>query len=190
MVFVKIADLIFVNSHGLKQPKYYIDIEIDRLTNSITNTISGDGFPTEVLPVTSADLKGITKKVGWKFNWKAEAKLPGRELFKLTIEGNPHIAQGLISLSDYGDHIFMHLIESAPFNFGKPKLYEGVPGNLVAFACKESVEKGYEGFVSFFSKTKLIAHYEKTLEAVHVGGHRMVIYAEAAAKLINRYFKK
>ena len=84
----------------------------------------------------------------------------------------------------------MHLIESAPFNFGKPKLYEGVPGNLVAFACKESDEKGYEGFVLFFSKTRLIAHYEKTLQAVHVGGHRMVIYADAAAKLINRYFKK
>jgi hypothetical protein len=44
--------------------------------------------------------------------------------------------------------------------------------------------------VSFFSKTKLIAHYEKTLQAVHVGGHRMVIYADAAAELINRYFKK
>ena len=78
---------------------------------------------------------------------------------------------------------------STPFNFGKPKLYEGVPGNLDTFACKDSVEKGYEGYVSFFSKTKLIAHYEKTLEAVHVGGHRMVIYADAAAKLINRYFR-
>jgi hypothetical protein len=88
----------------------------------------------------------------------------------LTIEGNANIPQGLLSISDYGDHIFMHLIESAPFNFGKPKLYEGVPGNLVAFACKASVEKGYEGFVSFFSKTKLIAHYEKILQAVHVGG--------------------
>jgi hypothetical protein len=70
----------------------------------------------------------------------------------------------------------------------KPMLYEGVPGNLVAFACKESMDKGYEGFLSFFSKTKLIQHYEKTLEAVHVGGHRMVIYETAAKKLINRYF--
>jgi len=178
-----------VNLLTVKESRYYIDIEIDRLTNSVTNTISGDSFPTEVLPVTKADLKSITKKAGWKFNWKTEAKLSDRQVYKLTIEGNPHIPQGLISISDYGDHIFMHLIESAPFNFGKPKLYEGVPGNLVAFACKASVDKGYEGFVSFFSKTKLITHYEKTLQAVHVGGHRMVIYADAAAKLINRYFK-
>jgi len=94
----------------------------------------------------------------------------------------------LMSITDRKDHIFLYLIESAPFNFGKPKLYEGVPGNLVAFACKESRDKGYEGFVSFFSKTKLIDHYEKTLGAVHVGGHRMVIYTDEANKLINRYF--
>jgi hypothetical protein len=124
---------IFSKFALVKKQEYYIDIEIDRLTNSITNTISGDSFPTEILPVTTADLKSITKKDGWKFNWKAEAKMAGRVVYKLTIEGNPHIVQGLLSISDYSDHLFMHLIESAPFNFGKPKLYEGVPGNLVAF---------------------------------------------------------
>ena len=173
----------------MKQTQYHIGIEIDRLTNSIINTVSGDSFPTEVLPLTKADLKSITKKSGWKFNWKSEATLDDREVLKLTIEGNQNIVQGLVSLTDRKDHIFLHLIESAPFNFGKPKLYEGVPGNLVAFACKESKEKGYEGFVSFFAKTKLIGHYEETLGAVHVGGHRMVIYENAAEKLITRYFK-
>jgi hypothetical protein len=174
----------------VKETIYHIGIEIDRLTNSITNTISGDSFPTEILPITKADLKGITKKSGWKFNWKTEAALNDREVYKLTIEGNPHIVQGLVSITDREDHIFLHLIESAPFNFGRPKLYEGVPGNLVAFACKESMDKGYDGFISFFSKTKLIQHYEKTLGAIHVGGHRMVIYTNAAEKLINRYFNK
>lgn len=37
------------------------------------------------------------------------------------------------------------------FQFGKNKLYEGVPGNLVAFACKLSFQRGGEGFVSFES---------------------------------------
>ncbi len=32
-------------------------VEIDKLTNSILNTISGDSFPTDVHPVTKADLK-------------------------------------------------------------------------------------------------------------------------------------
>ena len=178
-----------VNLYKVKDSKYHIGIQIDRLTNSIINTISGDSFQTEVLPVSKEDLTGITKKAGWKFNWKAEAKLNDRKVFKLTIEGNRNIVQGLISISDYNDHIFMHLIESAPFNYGKPKLYEGVPGNLVAFACKSSMETGYEGFVAFVSKTKLIRHYEDTLGAHFIGGQRMAIGREAAAKLIDRYFK-
>lgn len=173
----------------MKESKYHIGIQIDKLTNSILNTISQDSFDTEILPVTKDDLRGVTKKTGWKFDWKAEAKLSDREVYKLTIKGNPTIIQGLLSISDYDDHVFMHLIESAPFNFGKPKLYEGVPGNLVAFACKRSHEKGYEGFVAFISKTKLMRHYEETLGAHFIGGQRMAIGRQAAAKLINHYFK-
>jgi hypothetical protein len=43
----------------------------------------------------------------------------------------------------------MHLIESAKFNKDKDKVYLGVPGNLVAYACKVSVDKGYHGFLAF-----------------------------------------
>jgi hypothetical protein len=172
-----------------EQTKYHVGIHIDRLTNSIVNTISGDSFPTIVLSIDKEDLKGITKKNGWNFNWRAEAKLSDREIYKLTIEGNADIIQGLVSISDYQDHFYLHLVESASFNIGSPKLYEGVPGNLFAFTCKASWDKGYEGFVSFTSKTRLIAHYEKTLGAVHVGGHKMIIFPDAALKLINKYFK-
>jgi len=37
---------------------------IDRLTNSIVNSISGDSFQTEVSILTKADLKNILKKNG------------------------------------------------------------------------------------------------------------------------------
>jgi len=50
------------------------DFIIDRLTNSILNTISGDSFPTEISILTKNDLKIITKKKGWSFNWRAEFK--------------------------------------------------------------------------------------------------------------------
>ena len=55
----------------------------------------------------------------------------------------------------------MPLIESNIFNRGAKKIYLGVPGNLVAFACKVSFENGYDGYVSFESKTKLKEHYQK-----------------------------
>ena len=79
-------------------------------------------------------------------------------VYKLVILENPNIIQGLISLQDRGDHIFMPLIESSKFNRGDKKIYLGVPGNLVAFACKISFEKGYGGYVSFESKSKLKEH--------------------------------
>ena len=84
----------------------------------------------------------------------------------------------------------MHLIESAPFNIGKNKVYVGVPGNLVAFACRLSFQRGFEGYLSFLSKTNLINHYEKSLGAIHVGGNLMVINTNAALKLTNKYFEK
>lgn len=166
-----------------------LDFIVDRLTNSIVNTISGDSFPTEVLRFTKNDLLQVTKKNGWSFNWKSELANDQRDVFKLTISNNPQIIQGLLSLSIEPDHVYMHLLENAPFNIGQQKLYEGVAGNLVAHACKVSFQQGYEGFVSFTAKTKLIAHYEKTLGAYTLGGHRMIIPTDAAKVLIDKYFK-
>lgn len=171
-----------------KLAKTFIDIEIDELTDSIRNVISGDSFKTDVLPVSSKDLKNITKKNGWKFKWALEFKTSDRAVYKLVIRDNIHIIQGLISLTPTSDNVYMHLIETAPFNFGKNKLYKGVAGNLVAFACKQSFHRGTDGYVSFRSKTKLIKHYEETLGAVHFGGQLMIIDTQAALVLIDKYF--
>lgn len=93
-------------------------------------------------------------------------------------------------MSDRNDHIFMNLIESSKFNKGKNKIYTGVPGNLVAFACQMAFEKGYEGFLAFDAKTDLIEHYMETLHATHYKGTKMFIETPAALRLINKYFKK
>ena len=168
----------------------YIDIEIDKLTNSLENLITGDNFPTDIVITDLNDFKSITKKEGWLFDQKSEFKKPDRDVYKLTIVNNQTVIQGLISLSVKTDHVYMHLIESAPFNKGKDKVYAGVPGNLVAFACKLSFQRGFDGYLSFLSKTNLINHYEKTLGATHVGGNLMIINTIAALKLINKYFDK
>ena len=111
-----------------------------------------------------------------------------KEVYKLNTVYNPNIIHGLLSIEDKSDHIFMHLIESSKFNKGKSKLYFGVPANLVAFACKVSFDKGYDGFVAFDSKSALIKHYEQSHGATHFRGLRMFIKIEAAIKLVNRYF--
>jgi len=172
-----------------KQKINYLDFEIDKLTNSIQNTVSGDSFPTEVSRLTKADLKQITKKNGWAFNWKKELDDNTREVYKITISNNPNIIQGILSFTIEPDHVYMDLLESAPFNRGRNKLYEGVAGNLVAYACKVSFQHGFDGYISFTAKTKLIDHYIKTLDAYRFGGHLMIINTIAANKLIDKYFK-
>lgn len=167
----------------------WVGFKIDKLTNSIENAITGDRFHTEIAKISQKEIRTVTKANGWQFNWKQELANPEREVFKLTISGNAEVVQGLMSVEVKADHVFIHLIESAPCNKGKSKVYVGVPGNLVAFACKVSFQMGFEGNVAFISKTKLINHYTLSLGAIHFGGGVMIIENRAALKLVNRYFK-
>lgn len=171
-----------------KQKGIGLDFEIDKLTNSIENVLTSEVFDTEVVRLTNKDSRRI-KKVDWQFNWHKELKDETKEVYKLTTVNNLSIIQGLLSIEDKTDHIFMHLIESSKFNKGKGKVYLGVPGNLVAYACKVSVNKGYEGFLAFDAKTALIKHYEQSLLATHFRGLRMFIETNAALRLISQYFK-
>ncbi len=171
-----------------KQKEIGLDFVVDKLTNSIENVVTGDTFSTDITLISLDDLKTVTKKNSWQFNWKEELLHPERDVYKLTIVNNQTVIQGLISLEVKIDHVYIHLVESAPFNKGKLKMYAGVPGNLVAFACKLSFQRGHDGNVSFLSKTQLVQHYINTIGATHFGGRVMIIETAAALKLINKYF--
>jgi len=162
---------------------------IDRLTNSIQNVISGDSFQTEVIRLSKSDLINVTREKGWNFDWNLEFKDIKKEVYKLTILNNQTIIQGLLSISIEKDHVFINLLENAPFNLGKSKLYEGVAGNLVAYACKISYQKGFDGYVVFTAKSKLIKHYENSLGAYHFKNQRMIIDTKASKLLVEKYFK-
>jgi hypothetical protein len=164
-----------------------IDVEIDKLTNSIENVRTGEVFDTVVMRLAANDRR--LKKKDWRFNWKLEFAEKGREVHALTTVGDTSIIQGLISLEDKGDHTFVHLVENARFNQGKEKAYQGVAPNLFAFACLRSFDLGYAGAVSFVSKTALKAHYAHTLGATSLFGDAMAIGTKQAQALVDRYFK-
>ena len=164
-----------------------LDFEVDKLTNSIENILTGEVFDTEIVRLINNDSRQI-KKSDWQFDWLKELNNATKEIYKLTTVNNPTIIQGLISIEDRRDHIFIHLIESAIFNVGREKIYFGVPANLVAFACKISFDKGYEGNVSFIAKTVLKQHYQETLGAKVLYADTMLIETAPAHKLINKYF--
>jgi hypothetical protein len=177
-----------------KGMKKEVSVEIDKLTNSIENAISGDIFDTEFHRLTKAYKKEIKKK-DWLFDWHEEILNNEREVYKLTIKGNPEIIQGLISINAEDNYVFIHLVENAKFNRGKKyndgkdKIYLGVSGNMFAFACKKSRDLGFDGFVGFISKTALMDHYHETLGAERALGQRMFIGDEHADFLIRKYFK-
>ncbi len=160
---------------------------IDKITESIENSVTGKSYETVVVPIVSGDLKNVMKKNGWRFNWKTEFKFEDRRLYRLIIKGDETI-HGLISLQVAENYIEMHLIETAPHNYGKSKQYLGVPGNLVAFACKMSFDACFDGFVAFTAKTQLIQHYIDTLGAELIFRNRMSISGIAAKKIVNSYY--
>lgn len=109
-----------------KQKELGLDFEIDKLTNSIENTQTNEVFDTEVVRLNQKDIKQI-RKADWQFNWSKELKGKTKEVYKLTTTNNITIIQGLLSIEDKQDHVFMHLLERAKFNKGKNKVYFGVP---------------------------------------------------------------
>lgn len=50
-----------------------LDFEIDKLTNSIENSSTGEVFDTVVVRLTSKDL-GFILKSEWQFDWSKELK--------------------------------------------------------------------------------------------------------------------
>ena len=167
-----------------------LDFKIDKLTESIENAQTGKSLETMVIPITADDLKEVTRKNGWRFDWNIEFSDKDRQVCKLITKIEPNIIQGLISFEKNEGFLFLHLIENSSNNIGSNKKYIGVAGNLVAYVCKISTEYGYEGVVVFEPKTALIPHYEKTLGAVIIGNRRMAIFEEEAKVLINMYFPK
>jgi hypothetical protein len=164
-----------------------VSVRIDKLTTSIENTLSGEIFQTQVIPASQDDMVSLLDE-NWLFDWRTEFRSMEGKVYKLTTRENPSIIHGLIHTSDRSDHVFINLVESAQVNVGKNKMYAGVAGNLIAFACKQSFESGYNGIVSFTAKTQLMAHYEKELGAKRFSYNQMFIETADARSLVARYF--
>lgn len=165
-----------------------LKILIDILSESVIEVATGYVYETHMTYVDSKFIKTIHKNEGWNFHWKNEYKKINRKVFKLTLLKNQVVLLGLICLEIKEDHVQVHLIESTPSNVGKSKKYLGIGANLFAFACKLSDENGFDGNISFVSKTNLIKHYSLNLGAIHLGNGKMIVREDNAKKLIQKYY--
>lgn len=161
-----------------------LDVIVDALTQSIKEVSTGRSFETLVTAAIDNDLKTATL---WQFDWELE--LSKAEVYKLTVPELGLQIQGLISLTRSEGFVLVNLVESHPENVGRGKKYDGVAGNLVAYAAKLAFQLGHDGYVAFDAKSELVDHYKRTLGAQQIGrSQRMYLDAEASQRLVGFYF--
>jgi hypothetical protein len=140
-----------------------IDILIDKLTPCLTEVATGRILQTTFSLAQVSEIKSLQKK-GWNFDW-AHKDLKLTNIYKLIVEGSDDI-QGLVSAEVMRGAVYVRLVESAPHNLGKHKVYEGVGGHLFAIAMKLSYANGFGGFIFMDAKNmELVNHYQKMLGA-------------------------
>ncbi len=66
----------------------FLDFEIDRLTRSIENIVTGDSFAMDISHLVKADIKQVSKKNGWVFNWKIELVQPVERTYIKSLSPN------------------------------------------------------------------------------------------------------
>ena len=129
----------------------------------------------------------------WIFDW-SKTERNGYQILALYADEDVRI-QGAVSIRERKDNLTVEIdiAESAPFNSSynkknKNKEYVGIGVYLFAEVCRRSFELGYDGYVEFTAKTKLIEYYKRELGALVIGGQKMVIDEIAAKKLVEKYY--
>lgn len=138
-----------------------------------------------MLPLHHSDIDEQMQDWIEAFDWTVYFDYRNVEVYKMVVRGNG-VIQGAIALEIKEDHVWIHLIESIP---KKRKELDCIGEHLIAFACKRSMELGFEGAVAFQSKTnkKLMSYYMRVIKAQHLGGGLMIIDESAAERLVMLY---
>lgn len=163
-----------------------IDILIDKLTDCLVERSTGDVVETDYI-----ERRTVIKRKefnGWKFDWGITQE-NGYTIYELFVDGDDRV-QGRIALKIEGGVANVDIVETAPHNYGHTGEYIGVGGHLFAIACQISLEAGCDGVVAFDSKSNLVKHYKKELNAVEIYPRRMVIFEDAAQILLDTYIRK
>jgi hypothetical protein len=64
-----------------KRSSRLLDSVIDKLTNSIEHSVTGEVFDTEIVRLTAEDIKLVIPK-DWQFTWRKEIKDITNEVYK------------------------------------------------------------------------------------------------------------
>lgn len=181
----KSSDIITLGGDNMR-----VDIEIDQFTPCLLERSTGNLVDTTYQIASKSELAQL-KKQGWRFNWQHKS-LKNSDIYKLCVKGSSE-TQGLIAIEDKPSSSAFHisLAESAPWNKGREKQFEGVGGHLFAIAAQKSLEAGYGGFIYFEAKNmELVKHYHEKFGAQLIGmphEYSMIIEENEAQALLSAY---
>jgi hypothetical protein len=131
---------------------------------------SGEQLEAVIEPISADDFKSIKKDKARfdSFNWNT---FKNKEVYKLRLVNDEAIL-GLVCLTDHPgegiDAIEIELLEVSADNRRGKKKFAHIAGCLIAFACRESFKRGYEGWVFLIPKTYLLQHYSSKYGFVYV----------------------
>ena len=174
-----------------KEKVVKIDIEINKLIPCLIRNRDKKVIKTRVEKI---DVSSLNKNE-WMFDWEKLDK--NVEVLGLYVEEDDRL-QGLIAYEEKKEDLayMVHLIENSYFNYKnnpkntkKIKEYSGIMQVLFFEILKQSMKKGYDGYVYFISKTYLVDYYHKTLGAVYIGNNKMYIFKNNI-QIITKNFKK
>ena len=118
---------------------------------------TGLNHSVRIEPIEDADFKRIDAQRYW-FSWRKEKKF---SIWKLTIEGTDDIL-GLMSLNfiEEEKRVEIRLLACSRENVGKGKIFSGIAGCLIAYACRQAILQYPDApCVSLVPKTRLRQYY-------------------------------
>ncbi|RPE09157.1 hypothetical protein EGT74_19295 [Chitinophaga lutea] len=137
---------------------------------TVENPLTGEKLEVIIEPAAKEDFKVISKdKIRFSaFDWN---KYKEKEVYKLRLKTDQTI-QGLMCLRDFPPEMGVNaleieLLEVSAENRQAGKKLSGVAGCMIAFACRESFKRGYQGWVFLIPKTYLIEHYSSAYGFIH-----------------------
>jgi hypothetical protein len=154
----------------------------------IISSETGEKVEAIIEHLLPSDYKSIKK--GGRFPDFVWDKEKANEVLKIRTKDSDEIL-GLMSLIDFSVEMWIkiNLLQTSADNVGHNKKYERIAGCLIAFACKQSFIRGYDGTVALEPKTELAKHYIEKY-GMQIGGKHLFTELANSERLVREYLNK
>ena len=152
------------------------------LKNAITFNPTGKKYNAVASIATLIEIRQHKDYFGFDF----EKLLKESTVYKICKQGDEDIIQGQVAVKPSRGILDCANMETNKINKAPLSLHNGVGKAIIALCCSISFDLGFDGYITFEAKNRLMPYYER-YGAKHIAGLRMGIETFAARKLIDFY---